>query len=159
VKIGIVVFSRTNNTFSVAKELEALLNEKGCNAVVERITIKDNSSQSTDVVFDYLPALSKYYSLIFCSPVEGFSLSNVMLQYLKKISTLKNKKTALLVTQFFPFAFLGGNRAIKQMKSLCEQKGASVCGNEIINWSKKERQQQIKQTIQRLGELFFYDEI
>jgi hypothetical protein len=158
-KIGIVVFSRTNNTFLVAKELEILLNEKGCNAVIERITIKNSSSRSQDIVFDYLPDPSKYYSLIFCSPVEGFSLSNGMQLYLKNITSLKNKKTALLVTQHFPFAFLGGNRAINQMKSLCEQKGAKVCGSEIIHWSKKDRQQQIKQAVQNLGELFIHDEI
>lgn len=158
-KIGIVVFSRTNNTFSVAKDLESFLNEKGCNTAIERITIKDNSSQNTKVIFDYVPDLSKYYSLIFCSPVEGFSLSNVMQLYLNGISSIKNKKTALLVTQYFPFAFLGGNRAIRQMKSICEQKGAKVCGREIINWSKKDRQQQIKQAVRSLGELFIHDEV
>ncbi len=88
------------------------------------------------------------------SPVQAFSLSSTMTAYLSQIKSLQGKKVAFLVTQFFPFPWLGGNRAIGQMKKICESKGAIVCGTAVINWSKPSRKKQIINMIEKLSKLF-----
>ena len=49
---------------------------------------------------------------------------------------------------------MGGNRAIGQMKKICESKGAEVSGSGIINWSKSNREQKIVEVVDRLSGLF-----
>jgi uncharacterized protein (UPF0261 family) len=48
----------------------------------------------------------------------------------------------------------GENRAIGQMRRICEAKGATVCGTGVVNWSRKRREQQIAEVVDRLGRLF-----
>jgi hypothetical protein len=81
-------------------------------------------------------------------------LSSPMKSCLAQLPSLQGKKVACLVTHFFPFAWLGGNRAIRQMTRLCEAKGATVCGSGIVNWSRKDRDRQIGQVVDRLGKCF-----
>ena len=91
---------------------------------------------------------------MFGSPVQAFSLCQAMVDYLKQVASLQGKQVALLVTEAFPYPWLGGNRAIRQMKRLCESKGTTVCGSGIVNWMKKRREQQIVEVVDRLSRLF-----
>ena len=95
-----------------------------------------------------------YDALIFGAPVQAFALSPVMKRYLTQITSLENKKVACLVTQYFRYPWSGGNRAIRQMKKICESKGGEVCGSGIVNWSNLNRDQQIIGVITGLSELF-----
>jgi len=101
-----------------------------------------------------LPDIGQYDALVFGSPVQAFSLSSPMSCYLSQVESLQDKKVALLVTQQFPFPWLGGNRAIGQMKKICESKGATVFGSGIVNWSKSNREQKIVEVVDRLSGLF-----
>jgi len=77
-----------------------------------------------------------------------------MTRYLEQIGSLQDKKVACLVTEAFPYPWMGGNRAIRQMKRICESKGAAVCGSGIVNWMKSRRDQQIAEVVDRLSRLF-----
>jgi hypothetical protein len=77
-----------------------------------------------------------------------------MIGYLTQVASLQSKKVACLVTQFFPYPWMGGNRAINQMKKICESKGAVVFGSEVINWSSSRRNLKIIEAVDRLGRLF-----
>lgn len=152
--LGIIVYSQTGNTHSVALRLQEKLAAAGHTVALERIEVIGEVVPGKPVQFKTLPDAEKYDALVFGAPVQAFSLCQPMLDYLKQVASLQGKKVACLVTQALPYPWLGGNRAIGQMKRLCEAQGATVCGSGIVNWMKKSREQQIVQVVDRLGQLF-----
>jgi hypothetical protein len=121
---------------------------------MERIEVVGDVAPGQPVQFKTLPDAEKYDALVFGSPVQAFSLCQAMVEYLKQVAPLQGKKVACLITQAFPFPWLGGNRAVRQMTGLCESKGATVCGSGIVNWMKKRREQQIVEVVDKLSGLF-----
>jgi NAD(P)H dehydrogenase (quinone) len=91
---------------------------------------------------------------VFGAPVWAFSLSPVLATYLTQLSSPRDKKIACFVTMGFPFAWMGGNRAIALMKKTCESKGATVLATGIVNWSSKRRAKDINDIVEKLGGLF-----
>lgn len=154
-KIGIIVHSHTGNTYSVAERLKERLMVTGHSLALERVrAFNDEQAKAGSIRLKEVPGISGYDALVFAAPVQGFSLSSVMKAYLTQVPTLKNKKVACFVTEFFPYPWMGGNRAILQMKSLCESKGAEICGTGVINWSSSQRNSMIAQLIERLSSSF-----
>lgn len=143
-RIGIIVHSHTGNTLSVAKRLEDALMAAGHTVSLEQITaLNEDPSAAKTTHLKTAPEASKYDALVLGAPVRGMSLSPVMILYLSGLSTIRGKNACLFVTQQFPSAALGGNRAVKQMKEVCQKKGAAVLKTGVINWSNKKREQQI----------------
>lgn len=153
--IGIILYSETGNTYSVSQKLKEKLVTSGHSVNIERLKVVGKVHPSTkDVKFETLPNIEPYDALVFGSPVQAFSLSSAMTSYLSQLKPLKDKKVAFLVTQYFPFPWLGGNHAIGQMKKICESKGAISRGTAIINWSKPSREKQITEMVEKLSKLF-----
>ena len=152
--IGMIVYSQTGNTHSVALKLQEKLSAAGHEVALERIEVVGDVEPGKPVQFATAPDAAKYEALVFGSPVHAFSLCQAMVEYLKQVAPLQGKKVACLVTQAFPFPWLGGNRAVRQMKRLCQSKGTTVSGAGIVNWMKKSREQQIVQVVDRLSSLF-----
>jgi len=154
-KIGIILYSQTGNTYSVSLKLKEKLITAGHSVDIERLKVVGEVRPGTkDVKLEMLPDTEPYDVLVFGSPVQAFSLSSVMASYLTQIVSLQGKKVALLVTQFFPFPWMGGNRTAGQMKKICESKGAVICGAEIINWSNPSREKRITEVVEKLSKLF-----
>ena len=154
-KIGIILYSQTGNTYSVSLKLKEKLITAGHSVDIEQIkVIGEVGSGTKDIKFETLPDTGQYDALVFGSPVQAFSLSSVMAGYLMQIPSLQGKKVAFLVTQFFPFPLMGGNRTVGQMKKICESKGAAVCGAAIVNWSNPSREKRITEVVEKLGKLF-----
>ena len=152
--IGMIVYSQTGNTHSVALKLQEKLSAAGHTVTLERIEVSGEVQPGKPVQFKTLPDAAKYDALVFGSPVQAFSLCQAMVDYLKQVASLQGKKVAFLVTQAFLYPWLGGNRAVRQMTRLCESQGATVCGAGIVNWMKKRREQQIVEVVDRLSGLF-----
>ena len=153
--IGIILYSETGNTYSVSQKLKEKIVKAGHSVNIERLKVIGKVHPSTkDVKFESLPDIEPYDALVFGSPVQAFSLSSAMTAYLSQIKSLLDKKVAFLVTQFFPFPWLGGNRTIGQMKKICESKGSITRGTAIINWSKPSREKQITEMVEKLSKLF-----
>jgi NAD(P)H dehydrogenase (quinone) len=151
-KIGIIVFSHTGNTYTIAQKLQDKLSSKGHTVNIERITHKgSNTPDIKNVQLDERPDVDKYDVVVFGSPVWGFSLSSVMTAYLTQISTFQNKKIACFVTKSLPFSWTGGNRAIMQMKKIIESKNANVCGTEIVTQSSIKNDTKLKDVIEKLS--------
>ncbi len=150
-KTGIIVYSQTGNTLSVAEKLKEKLAAAGHSAEIEQVTIA-GGRKSGDRAFqlETRPDVAQYDALIFGSAVEAFSLSAVLATYLRGIGSLEGKKVACLVTQSFPYPWMGGNRAIRQMRRICESKGATVRGSAVVNWAKARREKTTAQAIERL---------
>jgi len=152
--IGLIVYSQTGNTYSVAEKLLQKLAVAGHSATLERIEIVGEPQPGQPVEFTSTPDPTGYDALIFGSPVQAFSLCQAMKEYLQETDSLEGKSVACLVTQAFPYAWMGGNRAIRQMEKLCAAKGANVCGSGVVNWMKKRRDQQIVDVTDNLSQLF-----
>lgn len=52
----------------------------------------------------------------------------------------------------FPFAFLGGNRVLKQMTAICKGKQAEINQSFVINWTSKKRDKQIEKLIEDISD-------
>jgi flavodoxin len=152
VNIGIIVHSQTGNTHSVALKLKEKLVTLGNEVGLERLKITgEDKPGKKDVTLEKIPEAGKYDTIIFASPVQAFSLSPVMATYLKQINSLKDKNVGCLMTQYFPFPFLGGNRAMRQIISICVSKGATIFGTGIVNWSRSGREEQISKIIESMA--------
>jgi len=150
-KIGIIVYSQSGNTLSVAEKLKEKLATAGHSAEIEQVTVV-GGRKSGDRTFqlETRPDVAQYDALVFGSAVEAFSLSPVLKNYLVEVDSLQDKQVACLVTQLFPYPWMGGNRAIRQMRRLCESKGATVRGTGVINWSKFRRAKTTARAIEQL---------
>jgi flavodoxin len=154
-KIGIIIYSHTGNTKSVAETLQQKLQAAGHTAEMAQVSVVGNAQPgSTPVELADRPDSSGYDGLVFGSPVHGFSLSQAMQQYLREQEDLSTRPIALLVTEFFPFPWLGGNRAVRQMRRIIEEKGGEVRGSMVVNWKNAGRDTQIAEGTDRLARLF-----
>jgi len=153
-KIGIVVFSQTGNTFSVAERLGVKFSEKKIeNEVIKLEVSGDPYPGSKNFKVHNKPDLSIYDAYVFASPVQAFTLAAAMKMYLKDISTIEGKKAAVFATQHLKPVF-GGNRTIKKLTSLINNKGGEVLGSFLIGWKRPDRDEMIEKGIQELANLF-----
>jgi multimeric flavodoxin WrbA len=151
-KVGIIVHSHTGNTISVAEKLRDLLLSAGHSVNLERVTaVNENPSARGNIQLQSTPDISEYEALIFCAPVRAFSLSPIMRMYLSQLPSLQGKKVSGFVTQHFPYPWMGGNRAISQMKESCTSKGTQMDATGIVNWSNKQREKMIDDILVKLG--------
>lgn len=150
----IIIHSCTENTLSVAERLKETLLKQGLGASIERVTAKDEkqAQQTGTAQLKDIPGTGDGDAFVFAAPVHGFSLSAAMRAYLSQVDSLGGKKACVFVTQHFPFAWMGGNHAANQLKSLCEAKGAKICQTGVINWSSKKREAQIALLCGSFGE-------
>ncbi|GAB4115067.1 MAG: hypothetical protein Kow00103_09550 [Candidatus Caldatribacteriota bacterium] len=153
--IGIIIYSQTGNTNSVALKLKEKFSAGGHSVNIEQIEISERSSpRATNFQFKTKPDVDKYDALVFGAPVQAFSLSPVMKSYLTQMVSLKGKKVACFVTKGLPFCWTGGNQAINKMEKICKSKDGEVCGSEIVIWGSASREQKIAEVIDRLARLF-----
>jgi len=142
-KIGIIVYSQTGNTYTVAQKLKEKLEADGHTANIERVTSSGKTSTETTV--------DQYDFLVFGAPTHAFSLAPPMTAYLHQLPPLQNKKISCFVTKRLPFYWTGGSRAVAGIKKICEAKGATVCGTQIVVWSPSRYTQNINRCIDGLS--------
>ncbi|UYO61582.1 NAD(P)H-dependent oxidoreductase [Acetobacterium wieringae] len=147
-KIGIIVFSKTNNTFSVADKLRSALVKKGLDAEIQRIVPEnDDPGVKPPIVFTSKPDVTPYDVVIFASPVWAFSLAGVMKEYLEQLSSLEGKRVFSFVTKQLASKFTGGTKANRQIKSVVDLKGGRVEKSFIVSWKNKKRDEEIANLI------------
>ena len=153
--IGIIIYSQTGNTSSVALKLKEKLSAVGHSVGIERIEISGElGPRATNFQLKTKPDVDKYDALVFGAPVQAFSLSPAMKSYLSQIASLKSKKIACFVTKHLPFYWTGGNQAVNKMGKICKSKDGTVCGSGVVIWSSTHRDQKITEVIDRLSRLF-----
>lgn len=152
-RVGIIVYSQTGNTHSVARKLQEKLAADGHAANIEQVTITGDASPGK-FQLTALPAVEQYDALVLGAPVQAFALTPVMTAYLKQLSSLGDKKVACFVTKQLPFYWTGGRQAVAKMKKICQSKGAVVSRTEIVIWFKSTREQSINQCVENLSKLF-----
>jgi len=152
--IGIVVYSRTGHTLSVAMKLKEKLSAAGHMVTLEQLeTAGPVSLGTTSAALKTMPAIETYEALVFGSPVQGGVAAPPMMSYLEQVASLEGKKVACLVTGLFPAGW-GRNQTVAQMKESCESKGATVCGAGSVGWLSLRRKRQISKVVDSLSALF-----
>ena len=149
-KTGIIVFSQTGNTLSVAKRVQETIVAPDNEVSILRVSaLNEEEADVWKIQLSDNPEASGFDVLIFGSPVHGFSLAPVMMVYLNQNSALSGKKVACYVTQGLPRAWMGGKRALRQMVDICEKKGASIYSKGIVNWPKPLVREELIQKLAR----------
>lgn len=152
--VGIVVYSQTGNTRRAATKLGEALASAGHTVTLEDIKLTQERAQgSRSFTLGPAPRLAGHEVLVFGAAVEAFSLSPVLSSFLGGIAPLDGKRVVCLVTQAFPYRWLGGERALRQMRTLCEAKGAKVLGGEVVNWMGAGLDDRIARAVERLEAL------
>jgi flavodoxin len=153
-KIGIIVYSQTENTYSVAQKLQEKFLANGYEAEVERVVIEGEAGPGAkNLAFQNAPDPALYDALVFGSPVQAFRLAAPMKTYLEQVDSLKDKKIACFVTKGLKFNWTGGNQAIGKMKKICDSKGGKVVGTDIVVWNKG-RDKKIQDLLVKFSVLF-----
>jgi flavodoxin len=152
--IGIVVYSRTGHTLSVAETLKEAYLAAWHGVTLEQVETAGPAKPGAEhFQLKTKPQIDPYDALVFGSPVWGGAMAPPMASYLEQITSLQGKKVACLTTHFFPPGW-GGNQAISQMKQICESKGATVCGSGSVSWLPLGRKRRIAKVVDDLSKLF-----
>jgi flavodoxin len=146
-KIGIIVYSQTGNTLSVAERIKENLLQDGNIVSIERVIAETNDPGNLEIKLKSIPNINTYDVIVLGSPVQGFSLAPVMKKYLEQITNLNNKKVICYATQHFPYSWMGGNRAISQMEKECRKTSEDIYNAGVVNWSSKEKENKINNVI------------
>lgn len=156
-KIGIVIYSQTGNTRSVAEILEGALRTAGHDVEIVNIEAVVTKKEPQHPTILEAPKLEAYDFIIVGSPVHGFNLAVPTRVYLNQVSPLDEKKFICFATQSLPFKWLGGERATKTMKQILTSKGGHFIGHSVINWNKSDRDERIDKMIAHIVRLIEID--
>ena len=152
--IGIIVYSKTGHTLSVANRLKEKLSAAGHAVTLERLeTVGEASPNDASVELKTMPAIDGYDALVFGSPVWGGAPAAPTVSYLEQIPSLQDKRVAVLVTGAFPAGW-GRNQTVAKMTELCESKGATIIGSGSVGWLSFRRKRQITEIVDTLTRLF-----
>lgn len=135
----IVYYSKTGNTLSVAKKF------KDFDLLEVKATSDDPNIQNPTLTV--IPDIKDFDYVVFATPVHGFQMSKIMKRYLETIENYHNKTIDLFITHFFPFAWMGGNSSLNQMKKIIESKGGKVRNMTSINWKNRKKDQTIQKMV------------
>ena len=153
--VGIMIYSETGNTLSVAERLEERLVAAGHTVELRHVTVQGGRSRGDrQFTLADAPDVTPYDGVVFGSSVEAFSLSPVMDAYMKTVGTLDGKTVTCLVTQAFPYRWMGGNRALRQMAKHCRARGGKVAAVGVVNWAKSRREATLRAAIDQLSRTF-----
>lgn len=149
-KVGIIIHSHSGNTRTAAARIQQKLEEQGHSVQLEQLQPGAGwKPGDKPIELETIPDPQAFDFVIFGAPVEAFSLSPVMDTYLRAAPSMEGQRCACYVTQFFPFAWMGGNRAVRQLQKLCAEKGAVVDATSVINWSSPGREHRMTATADR----------
>ena len=143
----IVLYSKTGNTLSVAEKLKESIN---CD--LEQVKANSDNPNVKNLKLVVTPDIKAYDHIIFASPVHGFSVTKVMRAYLEQLPDLSNKTIDLFVTHQFPFAWMGGNSTLKQMRKIISSKNGVVRNMSCVNWGSKKRQENIDSLLNKYSD-------
>ena len=111
--IGIVIYSFSGNTLSVATQLKENLSAAGHAVTLERLETEGPSTLAAESgALKTQPALDVYDAVVLGNPVRGGTVPQPMVTYLDQTASLEGKKVALLITGFFPVAGWGREQVI-----------------------------------------------
>lgn len=153
--IGIIVYSQSGHTLQVCEQLKERLIGEGHSATIDQVTVAGGRTPKTkEFSLASKPSADPYDAVVFASYVEAFSLCQPMSRYMNGLDSLEGKQVTCLITQQFPYPWMGGNRAMSQMQKLCTSKGAVVRAGAVVNWAASRRDKTMTAAVKRLSGAF-----
>jgi flavodoxin len=143
-KIGMIVYSHTGHTLSVAETLQKSLEKAGKTVCLEKIQIQPDHPNIEFPNLVHTPTIEGFDWIILGSPVHGFMPSKAITTYLNTFPDLTGRNILCFVTHYFPFACMGGTIAVHQIQDICLRKGAKVHAVGVIDWMNWHRKRQIQ---------------
>ena len=67
--------------------------------------------------------------------------------YLNQLQNIDGKLIDLYIMHFFPFAWMGGNQTLNQMKKIIKSRGGEVRYKTSINWKSRKKEHTINEMI------------
>ncbi len=138
-KQAIVYYSNTGNTRGVAKQFNGF-------DLLEVKAASDDPNILSPILTS-IPLLDGYNYVVFATPVHGFQISKIMKTYLEQVPSFDGLLIDLYITHFFPFAWMGGNVSLRQMKQIIESKNGQVRWMTSVNWKSRKRAKTILEMI------------
>ena len=153
-KVGIIVHSFTGHTYSVGEVIKRNLDEANHTVELHKLDIVGGEVRDeidiNKIQFSNNIDINQYDVLVFGGPVRGFSISPSLKAFLTRVQDIKDKPVYIYVTHYFPFSWMGGTSAIKQIKVICEEKESKIIGTGIVDWKNGRREEQITNLAQRI---------
>lgn len=151
--IGIFVNSKTGNTLSVAEKLRDRLSAMGHKVALEKVVATNDGERVIEKIeVANPPSTQGYDMLVLAAPVNGARLALGMQAYLQSLPSLEGKLLAGFVTEAFPFPWMGGNQAIRDMEKLVQAKGGTLSATGVVNWMfAGKRNALIAETIEKIA--------
>ena len=132
-KIAIVIYSQSGSTAKVAKTLAAALTSRGHDVDTTLLrTVGKVNPGSTSFEIKNAPAVDEFDAVVVAGPVWAFTISPVILKYVRELGKLSGKKALCFVTKGLPFLWTGGMRARKTLEEELSLSDASLLPGEII---------------------------
>ena len=152
-KIGIIIYSQSGATANVAKKLDAALTAGGheVDTTLLRTTGKVKP-RDTSVEIKNAPSVEPFDAIVVAGPVWAFTISPVILKYVKGLGKLTGKKALCFVTKGLPFAWTGGTTALKTLENELSLSGATICPGELIHTGKARSTTALEPYIARMVE-------
>lgn len=91
-KVGIIVYSYTEKTFSVALTLQQSLLKENIDAQIKRIHAENEVPSNRKIKLTQAPDIAEYDVIIFATPVRAFTIAPITKQYLEQLNNFKKKK-------------------------------------------------------------------
>ncbi len=145
--IGLIVYSETGNTLSVAQRMTETLAAAGHTAEIRQITVQPRGKADSLVVLKDIPSVKGFDAVIFGAPVQGFSLCRPMALYLKQLPDVHGLPVAAFITQGLSRKWMGGNHAFRTLSKLCGEKGAAPVRIGHVHWRADARDAQIADAV------------
>jgi flavodoxin len=135
--IGIIYYSKTGFTQSLAETIKDVLAAKGHSVQLSKLETKepipDNPTQMPKFTFLNMPDIGQYDAVFFGGPVWAFRPCPVLRQAIERNgSKLKGKIVVPFMTMGFPFAFMTGNSSVRSLKNLARSYGAKVTAGAVL---------------------------
>jgi flavodoxin len=146
--IGIVVYSITGNTLSVAEQLKEELSKNNAVSILRVNALNDEQNSKHPVVLLDAPKVDEFDRVIFAGHIQAFSLVKAMKMYLNQLDDLTGKEVDIILTQHFPYSWLGGNKGLRTMRKIIQSKGGNVSLSGVVHWSRKDKQDEINNLIE-----------
>ena len=152
--VGIVAYSRTGHTLSVAVKLAEALSAAGHTVTLEQVEAAGPVRPgATNVPLKSVPPIEGCEALVFGTSVQGGTPAPPMASYLDQLASLQGVQVACLVTGFFPPGW-GRDQTLARMREICASRGATFCGSGSVGWLSFSRKRQIAEVVEALSKRF-----
>ncbi len=133
--IGILIHSQTGTTLKFGRLIADKLRAAGhevelCELQTDPPVTGNTANKPFKIV--NVPDCSKYSAVLVGGPVWAFSASPVALACTKTIEPISGKQFLPFVTMGFSWPFLGGNRALAQMRAVAAGRGAQTLSGQAV---------------------------